>query len=565
MKFDDIFKEIGEFGPYQRRNYVVLMFGWMITGPIMVLSVFVMGNPGHRCQIPGLGNDTYAIQGPNHNSLVHKYIPLDVDGLYDKCHLFNIDQSAASFDNDSRPINASKTKCSAWVYDKTLFYETFVMKENLVCDNKYKISLSKTIFFAGVFSGSFCFGMISDLIGRKKTLLIGVLFQLASTLALAWSQNYLMYVLLRFCTGAAVAGVFMTTYVLAMEWVGPSRRTYAGIIMTFFGPVGDLYALLISYFARDWFWILLGVSLPFAILFLLYCFLPESPRWLYGTGRKKEAGLLLEKAAKYNGKEASSKLLDNVVLEKKEAGKIWLLFSDRRLGVRTVIIYFNWLVTSMVFYGLSLNTGILYGDYYINFLIVVLVEFPGHALPLVMIDRLGRKRSYFIYMGVGGLACLSTIFTVNYGGQDLQYLTTALAMLGKLFAAAGSVTIYVLSAELFPTAIRNVGMGSSSSWGRVGGMIFPFIADTADLVGGRSGTALPLSIFGGACLLAALLTLILPETLHQMLPETIEDGKNFATGQTNWIIMSQELDDPKVCNLEKWRGMLIGRESSGIP
>ena len=60
----------------------------------------------------------------------------------------------------------------------------------------------------------------------------------------------------------------------------------------------------------------------------------------------------------------------------------------------------------------------------------------------------------------------------------MQYLTTALAMLGKLFAAAGSVTIYVLSAELFPTAIRNVGMGSSSSWGRVGGMIFPFIADT---------------------------------------------------------------------------------------
>ena len=76
--------------------------------------------------------------------------------------------------------------------------------------------------------------------------------------------------------------------------------------------------------------------------FSICSFLPESPRWLYGTGRKKEAGLLLEKAAKYNGKEASSKLLDNVVLEKKEAGKIWLLFSDRRLGVRTVIIYFNW-------------------------------------------------------------------------------------------------------------------------------------------------------------------------------------------------------------------------------
>jgi hypothetical protein len=43
------------------------------------------------------------------------------------------------------------------------------------------------------------------------------------------------------------------------------------------------------------------------------------------------------------------------------------------------------------------------------------------------------------------------------------------------------------------------------------------------------GTAIPLVIFGGACLIAAGLTLILPETLHQMLPETIEDGKNYTT------------------------------------
>lgn len=48
MKFDDIFKEIGEFGPYQRRNYLLLVVGWVLTGPIMVLSVFVMGSPDHR-------------------------------------------------------------------------------------------------------------------------------------------------------------------------------------------------------------------------------------------------------------------------------------------------------------------------------------------------------------------------------------------------------------------------------------------------------------------------------------------------------------------------------------
>lgn len=51
-------------------------------------------------------------------------------------------------------------------------------------------------------------------------------------------------------------------------------------------------------------------------------------------------------------------------------------------------------------------------------------------------------------------------------------------MLGKLFATAAFATIYIISAELFPTAIRNAGMGSSSLWARVGGMISPFIADT---------------------------------------------------------------------------------------
>jgi OCT family organic cation transporter-like MFS transporter 4/5 len=48
MKFDDIFKEIGEFGPYQRRIYVMLAIGYMFTQPGMVLSVFVLGLPDHR-------------------------------------------------------------------------------------------------------------------------------------------------------------------------------------------------------------------------------------------------------------------------------------------------------------------------------------------------------------------------------------------------------------------------------------------------------------------------------------------------------------------------------------
>jgi hypothetical protein len=48
MKFDDIFTEVGEFGPYQRRNYSFLVVGWILTAPVMALSVFILGLPDHR-------------------------------------------------------------------------------------------------------------------------------------------------------------------------------------------------------------------------------------------------------------------------------------------------------------------------------------------------------------------------------------------------------------------------------------------------------------------------------------------------------------------------------------
>ena len=35
--------------------------------------------------------------------------------------------------------------------------------------------------------------------------------------------------------------------------------------------------------------------------------------------------------------------------------------------------------------------------------------------------------------------------------------------------------VYIFSAELFPTVVRNVGMGTSSLCARIGGIICPYI------------------------------------------------------------------------------------------
>lgn len=68
----------------------------------------------------------------------------------------------------------------------------------------------------------------------------------------------------------------------------------------------------------------------------------------------------------------------------------------------------------MVYYGLSLNSGNLAGDFYLNFFLTGLVEFPAYTLCLVLLDRVGRKKLHCACMVLGGLACISTIFTVLY-------------------------------------------------------------------------------------------------------------------------------------------------------
>ena len=55
--------------------------------------------------------------------------------------------------------------------------------------------------------------------------------------------------------------------------------------------------------------------------------------------------------------------------------------------------------------------------------------------------------------------------------------TLVLALVGKLGASTGFHVIYQYSAELFPTVVRNSGMGSCSCMARIGGIVAPLVAD----------------------------------------------------------------------------------------
>ena len=54
-----------------------------------------------------------------------------------------------------------------------------------------------------------------------------------------------------------------------MEFVGPSKRIYAGAIMQMFGATGGLYLILMSDLLRDWRKIQLVIGVP-GVVYIAY-------------------------------------------------------------------------------------------------------------------------------------------------------------------------------------------------------------------------------------------------------------------------------------------------------
>ncbi|ESO92280.1 hypothetical protein LOTGIDRAFT_147615, partial [Lottia gigantea] len=145
--------------------------------------------------------------------------------------------------------------------------------------------------------------------------------------------------------------------------------------------------------------------------------IPASTRWLVSKGRTKEAEKILRKAAKVNKVELPDELFDKDCLEKEPRVKIWEMFTSPVLVIRSLILFFNWAVISMVYYGLNLYISNLSGNIYINFTISNIVEFLGYCSVLLFAGRIGRKPILCSGMVVGGAACVLSIFPVLYGNS----------------------------------------------------------------------------------------------------------------------------------------------------
>lgn len=521
MGYDEAIIHLGDFGRYQKIIYFLICLTSIPVAFHKLAGVFLLAKPDFRCALPFENGSIYEL--PTH--LWNLSYPEN-----ERCSYYDVDYTE-EYLNGSIPRSSNETKtCSSYVYDRSKYLNSAVTEWNLVCSRSLLSATSDSLFMLGVLLGSFIFGQMSDKLGRKPTFFASLVLQLIFGVLAAVAPEYFSYTISRMIVGATTSGVFLVAYVIALEMVGSSYRLFAGVAMQMFFSVGFMLTAGFAYFIHDWRWLQIAITLPGLLFLCYYWIIPESARWLLMKGRKDEAFVIIEKAAKENKVEVPNEiyeqLVDEVAEKKKQdemaasqpAATVFDLLRYPNLRRKTLLIFFDWFVNSGVYYGLSWNTNNLGGNQLVNFMISGAVEIPGYTLLLFTLNRWGRRSILCGTMMVAGISLLATIFVPS----DMNWLIVACAMIGKLAITSSYGTIYIFSAEQFPTVVRNVGLGASSMVARVGGILAPYLK-----LLGEIWRPLPLIICGALSLTAGLLSLLLPETLNKPMPETIEDGENF--------------------------------------
>lgn len=150
----------------------------------------------------------------------------------------------------------------------------------------------------------------------------------------------------------------------------------------------------------------------------------------------------------------------------------------------------------------------------------LIFQFPSNLLSIWLIRKFGRRLTVSISFIMQGV-----FIVILYFVPKIFAVTLTLGTLGVSCSAIAAATIYIYTSELYPTVLRNMGLGACSTAMRIGSMAAPFISNTSTTI-----PWLPTAIFGTTPILAGLVALLLPETKGRSLPDSIEDVRT-----TDWV------------------------------
>lgn len=436
-------------------------------------------------------------------------------------HHIGLQSGSCIMRNLDLPHSTNAVMPCRWGYDynRTTVTSSIITEWNLVCGKERLVDLAQIVLMFGILLGNIIFGVLADRYGRKKILISCIVIQSFGGILSAWSPWYEGFLVCRFLLAIANGGTMIVSFVMCMEVVGGKWRTIVGILYQIPFGIGNAMMAILAYFIRDWRYLQLTLSGISSVYIFYFWFVPESPRWLIATGRKEDAIAVLEKAARMNRMDPKKvrPAFAGYTIPEDNKPKLKALLSTRTLRRRTLLLCVNWLICGFSFYAFSQYLGLVSSNIYLTVAVGGLVSIPGTLICMILVRRCGRKIPLVTAHFFTSI-CFFSIMLVPKGMFKSDWPRVGFAALGVIGLSISLPTLCLFTGELFPTVVRNAGVGSSVMSSKIGSMLAPLLIALSDVY-----EFLPLTILGIIAIIEGLLVLPLPETKDMVLPETIED------------------------------------------
>ncbi|MBP5483834.1 MAG: MFS transporter [Bacteroidales bacterium] len=285
-------------------------------------------------------------------------------------------------------------------------------------------------------------GMLSDFLGRKKTMLISAILFSVSAIGCAVSADFTQLVIFRIIGGFGIGIVSVVSPVYISEISpAPVRGTMVSLYQLFI-TIGFLLAYLANFLilkgtsmAEYWRPMLGAEAIPDILFLILIFFIPESPRWLQVRGQRQD------------NSEAWAALREPGILKAVLIGSA-IAILGQFMGVNAVL-----------YYGPKIFADAGFQDPLFSTVLVGVVNMLTTVIALLIIDKVGRKQ--LVWWGVGGMIfCLLMIGIYFLPATNLPTWFMLTFFLLYVFCTAISISavVFVLLSEMYPNRVRGLAM-----------------------------------------------------------------------------------------------------------
>ena len=379
-------------------------------------------------------------------------------------------------------------------------------------------ALLPIVALTGTTIGSFAWGVLSDRVGRRATILLASLMFIGTSIC-GFMPSFTWNLLMCFVMGVSAGGMLPIVYALMAESIPAGKRGWVIVLHGGLGTVGGylvasgLAALLEPHFAWRILWF---AGLPTGLLLIvLNRWIPESPRFLLEHGRVDEAERVM---ARYGVVVESSPVADAqpeaaVPSAPSDAHtpRLVRLFRRPYLG-QTLAIASYGLGWGLVNWGfltflpaILQDRGVATGAASRILFDSALLALPGTVLVAYLYGMWSSRKSMVLFAAATAGALVGfSILDPGAGGTGGPWLLPVTVVL--LVGSGGVISMLSpYTAEVFPTHLRGTGSGLAAGSSKLGGIIGPpAVAGLAAVSAGFGLVAavMALPILGSAVMVA---------------------------------------------------------------